>query len=580
MAKGKQPGTRGKWARGKRKIARDRLLTVCSLSPLAPTLSSGFPPNLTGLKNPGNGGSARCPIDQNHRPVTMTPLARGSHKPQTGRPTRDDSMLRGYPAVAGLSCIRVLNWLCRLPAVDSPIRYGISCATHGSVFRGVRQTVPPFPLRHSKHQVGGMALWDWLFRWIGWSNPSAAGSSFQAAAKRRTRPPRRKPVLTPTRRTAAERRARRVPITEVGGEPPYRLARFGSRSGQYLCLTSDHDEAALAERGMPMMQTPDDIADWLGMKLARLAWLVHHFSAGRAETPQKSHYSYHWAAKSKGGWRLIESPKKQLKQAQYRILNEILNQIPLHGAAHGFCCGRSIVTNAEPHAGRFVVMKWDLENFYPTVGFSRVVAIFRSVGYCREAAIWLARLTTTALPSNASFPPGEPSAMHPYLRRHLPQGAPTSPALANLSAYRLDVRLSGLARSFGATYTRYADDLTFSGNERFANSLRTFIPLVKQICRLERFRLHPNKRKVLRRHQRQLIAGVVVNAKPNIARDNFDRLKAILTNCVRLGPSTQNHEQRDNFSAHLQGCIAHVLQLNRRRGEKLLALYQRIDWNK
>lgn len=421
-----------------------------------------------------------------------------------------------------------------------------------------------------------MAWWDWL---LGLFGLAPARRPHDPSAKRRAAP-WRKALLTPNRRTSAERHARRTPISEVQGNPPYRLARIGSRSGHYLCLTDDHDEAALRERQLPLLKTPEDIARWLNLKLTRLAWLVHLFTGGKPETPQKSHYSYRWLAKSKGGWRLIEAPKKTLKLAQRKILGEILEQIPLHFAAHGFRAGHSIMTNAEPHVGQFVVLKWDLENFYPTVGFSRVVAIFRSVGYCREAAIWLARLTTTALPGNAPFPPTEPSAMLPYLRRHLPQGAPTSPALANLSGYRLDLRLSGLARSFGANYTRYADDLTFSGDERFSRNLRTFIPLVRQICRQERFKLHPKKRRILREHQRQTVAGVVVNEYPNISRRTYDDLKAVLTNCQRLGPASQNREKHPNFAAHLQGRIAHALQLNRRRGEKLLSIYAKIDWKK
>lgn len=426
-----------------------------------------------------------------------------------------------------------------------------------------------------------MVFWDWLLRLFGWSRPQTADSppAIRSTPKQKKR--RRKRVrLTPSRHSSAERRARRTPISEVGDKPPYRLARFGSRSGHYLDLTEDHDESALRERGLPLLKTPEDMARWLDMKLSRLAWLVHHFSAGRAENPQKSHYFYHWLAKSKGGWRLIEAPKKSLKTVQRKILTEILEKIPPHDAAHGFQEGRSIVTNAKPHVGKAVVLKWDLQNFYPTVGFSRVVAIFRSVGYCREAAIWLARLTTTALPGNATFPPGEPSAMFPYLRRHLPQGAPSSPMLANLSAFRLDLRLSGLAKSFGAAYTRYADDLTFSGDEKFGRSLKTFVPLVRQICRQERFRLHPQKRKVLRTHQRQSVAGVIVNTKLNGSRAEFDQLKAMLTNCIRLGPSTQNRAQHPSFSAHLQGRIAHAMQLNRVRGERLMSLYRKIDWTK
>jgi hypothetical protein len=417
-----------------------------------------------------------------------------------------------------------------------------------------------------------MALWDWLLSWFGWSRP--------AKDPRAASTPRTRPRLTKTRRAATARREQRVPVTEVSGTPPYRLARLGSRSGQSLNLTLDHDPARLAQRELPGFQTPDDIAAWLNLKLSRLAWLVHYFSAGRPENPEKSHYAYHWVAKSHGGWRLIEAPKQILKGIQRRILHEILDKIPPHPAAHGFRAGCSIVTNAQPHAGQVVVLKCDLQNFYPSVGFSRVTAIFRSLGYCREAAIWLARLTTTALPGNIQFPSGDPSAVQPYLRRHLPQGAPTSPVLANLSAYRLDVRLSGLAKSFGARYTRYADDLTFSGDERFARSLKVFIPLVNQICRQERFRMHPGKRRVLRAHQQQRVTGVVINQGPNVARQDFDRLKATLTNCVRHGPASQNRNQHENFAAHLLGRIAHVRQLSRRRGDKLAAIYAKIDWRK
>ena len=168
----------------------------------------------------------------------------------------------------------------------------------------------------------------------------------------------------------------------------------------------------------------------------------------------------------------------------------------------------------------------------------------------------------------------------PYLRRHLPQGAPTSPRLANLSAFSLDVRLSGLARAFGAAYTRYADDLTFSGPAAFGHSLRDFIPLVSQIIRQERFRVNRAKRQVLRANRALVVTGVVVNQKVNVPRRQFDRLKAVLTNCVREGPSTQNHAGHPRFAAHLRGRIAHVGQLNPARGAKLLALYDRIDWKR
>ena len=267
-----------------------------------------------------------------------------------------------------------------------------------------------------------------------------------------------------------------------------------------------------------------------------------------------------------------------LKAAQARILTEILDKVPAHPAAHGFVRGRSIVTNARPHVGQSVVIKLDLRNFYPNVTYSRVVAIFRSLGYCREAAIWLARLTTSAIPWNMSAPDADEQTKTLYGRRHLPQGAPTSPALANLSAFGLDVRLAGLLKTFGGKYTRYADDLTLSGPDDFRYALRCVIPLAEQIVRSERFSLNHRKRRVVRRGRRQVVTGVVVNQKTNIRRDEFDRLKAILHNCVKLGPSTQNREAHENFAAHLRGRIAFVKQLNPTRGEQLLRLFERIDW--
>lgn len=448
-----------------------------------------------------------------------------------------------------------------------------------------------------------MGFFAWLFRWLGWSAdprdswddptpqpPVASRTSERTATldapphppSRPSGEPLTRPRLTPTRRDKARHDARKSHATfvEVTGAVPYKYARFGSGTGRHLDLSQDGDDARLQQRGLPVFRTPEQLADWLGVPLKKVAWLVHRFSAGRPASVEQAHYHFRWLKKKSGGWRLIESPKQTLKQAQVKILREILDRVPTHSAAHGFVQGRSILTNAKPHVGHATLVKLDLSNFYATVGFSRVVAIFRALGYSREAAIWLGLLTTSAIPGNMAFPARDPYAFEPYLRRHLPQGAPTSPALANLSAYRLDLRLAGLSKSYGATYTRYADDLAISGPKELAGGLRVLIPLVQQIIRCERFRANTAKRRVLRAHQRQTIAGVVVNAKPNVARDHFDRLKATLTNCVRLGPSTQNREQVADFTSHLRGRIAHVQQLNRVRGEKLMVLFNHIDWRR
>ncbi|MEX1096426.1 MAG: reverse transcriptase family protein [Planctomycetales bacterium] len=422
-----------------------------------------------------------------------------------------------------------------------------------------------------------MGLFDFLRR-LFFGKPAAAppGGTAPPGSRRRTRAPRRRPRLEPFRYGRRERAP--DPAPPATGDPPYRFARRAAR-GRWLDLAQDGDDGQLAELGLPRFRTPEELAAWLELRPGQLAWLAHRYAAKhRPADARKAHYHFRWLRKRSGGVRLIEAPKRTLRAAQRRILDEILARIPPHRSAHGFVPGRSIVTNAAPHAGTRVVVKLDLENFYASVRFDRVVAIFRRVGYCREAAIWLARLTTSALPANMPFAGDDPHSVLPYLSRHLPQGGPASPALANLSAYALDVRLSGLARSFGATYTRYADDLTFSGDEKFLRGLATFLPLVSQIVTSERFRINRKKRRVLRSNQRQVVTGVVVNERPNVSRAEYDRLKATLVNCVRHGPAGQNREGRADFAAHLRGRIAHVQQLHAARGAKLLAVYERIEW--
>ena len=370
--------------------------------------------------------------------------------------------------------------------------------------------------------------------------------------------------------------------TEVPADAPrpYRFARPTPRNGSWLDFSQDENLSRLERFQLPGFRNPEELAHWLGIPLGQLAWLVHRFDEDQKPADESAaHYCYRWILKRVGGKRLIEAPKPKLKRVQRRIHEDILNRIAPHPAAHGFVTGRSILTNASPHVGQRIVVKLDLENFYPSVSLNRVVAIFRSLGYSREAAIWLGRLTTAMLPASLARDSKLNSELHPYLGRRLPQGAPTSPALANLSAFPLDLRLSGLARSFGVQYTRYADDLTFSGGERFLKSLAVFLPLVGQIVRSERFSLNFRKRKIIRNNQRQTVTGVVVNTRTNIARRDYDRLKAILTNCIRRGPSTQNHARHENFAAHLLGRIAHVTQLNPARGNRLRTLYQQIDWN-
>ena len=380
-----------------------------------------------------------------------------------------------------------------------------------------------------------MGLFRWLLQRLGWQaaprplpakNDSSRPSTDNSASVGQSSPIVEEPTirqrvrLYPTRHKVLKAHQRRdvTAYVETAGAPPYPYARYGSQTGHYLDLSRDGDESRLQQFDLPVFHTPEQLATWIGLPLNKVAWLVHRFSGGRPASVADAHYHFHWVKKRRGGWRLIEAPKSMLKLVQTKILRELLDKVPVHSTAHGFTFGRSILTNARPHVGQAILLKMDLTNFYTTVSFARVVAVFRGLGYSREVAIWLGLISTSAVPGNLGFQDQGPYAIVPYLRRHLPQGAPTSPALANLSAFGLDIRLSGLARSFGAKYTRYADDLTISGPAELAYALRTVIPLVQQVVQQEKFVVNRAKRQILRAHQRQVVTGVIVNKKPNISR--------------------------------------------------------------
>jgi hypothetical protein len=337
---------------------------------------------------------------------------------------------------------------------------------------------------------------------------------------------------------------------------------------------------------VPALPTRFSLADWLGLTLAQLEWFadVHAWQAEVAPGPLR-HYTHRWMPKASGQWRLLEVPKPRLKFLQQRILHEILRHIPSHEAVHGYCPGRSIRTYAAPHCGQRIVLRFDLRHFFPSVRATRIYRVFYTAGYPLDVVRLLTGLCTSVvpgdvwqtMPKSAKTPVSwEDTERHRVA--HLPQGAPTSPALANLCAYRLDCRLNGLAMALGARYTRYADDLAFSGGRELEQAARRFQVHVCRIALEEGFEVHTRKSRFMRQGVCQQLVGVVVNAHPNVRRETYDCLKAILHNCVRHGPDSQNRAGHTDFRAHLLGRVAHLAQINPARGQRLRTLYEQISW--
>lgn len=338
-----------------------------------------------------------------------------------------------------------------------------------------------------------------------------------------------------------------------------------------------HDEHSNAiEQNLPLLTSHGELANYLGLSEPELHWLADRWRDDEGRAAHLRHYHYHLIPKRSGGVRLIECPKSLLKAAQSKIYREIIAHMPVHSAAHGFRPKRNCLSHAQAHVGKRVVLKFDLADCFQSIGWPAVLALFRRMGYSGEVAVVLASLCTHRC--SQSNPLLKSTLAQSTLRklgqRHLPQGAPSSPALANAVLLHLDKRLHGLARRLDMRYSRYADDLAFSSDQD--RDWQTFSALVGAICLEQGVALNHRKTKVMRQHTRQHITGVVVNNKPNVERRYYDNLKATLHNCRRDGLQSQNRDQHADFRAHLLGKVQHVKTLNPSKGQKLERLFDAI----
>jgi RNA-directed DNA polymerase len=334
----------------------------------------------------------------------------------------------------------------------------------------------------------------------------------------------------------------------------------------------DHhaDLDALEAAGLPTLSNPGELAGALGLTVSRLRWLAFH-----AEAATRVHYVTFEVPKKSGGTRTLKAPHRTLASAQRWIFDRIVGLLPVEAEAHGFVPGRSILTNARPHAGKAVVVNMDLEDFFPSVGYRRVRAVFRRVGYSPSVATVLALLCTECPRREVVY-----DGTRYYVAtapRGLPQGASTSPALSNQVARRLDRRLAGLASKLGATYTRYADDLTFSGDDALGPKVGYLMARVRHLALAEGFRVNEAKSRVLRRNAAQVVTGLVVNDRPGVPRDEVRRLRAILHRAKLEGLDAQNRRDHPDFRAWLRGKIAYVGMARPEVGARLLAELDRLE---
>lgn len=310
------------------------------------------------------------------------------------------------------------------------------------------------------------------------------------------------------------------------------------------------DVAQLERFDLPVWRDEAGLAQALGVGVPTLRFFSQH-----RHTERYLHYVQFDVPKRAGGTRTILAPRRRLKALQRAVLRELVDRLPVSDHAHGFRRGRSIASGAALHVGKKVVVSLDLQDFFPSVTFPRVRGFFIAMGYGYVVAATLAALVTEA-PRQVVEAKGERFYV-PVGPRHCPQGAPTSPGLCNAIAMRLDRRLAGLAGAMGFTYTRYADDLTFSGDDRAR--VGQLIRMVRRIVEAEGFRLREEKTCVAVAGRRQRVTGVTVNDVAGLSRKERRRLRAM---AHQLRVAADEGRDVEGQRKLLAGKLAYLAMLN------------------
>jgi RNA-directed DNA polymerase len=256
-----------------------------------------------------------------------------------------------------------------------------------------------------------------------------------------------------------------------------------------------------------------------------------------------SYYRTFRLPKKSGGYRKISAPTAALKVVQKWIANKLLPPDLVHDSATGYRKGMGILHNAQPHTNRDWVYNVDLEQFFPSVRANRVEQLLEELGFNRKFAAELTALLT--------------------LNNELPQGAPSSPVLANLVCRSLDLRLSSLAQKRGWSYTRYCDDITLSGSGRIFTRDEN---LVRRIIADEGFRVNPTKVRINRQNSRQTVTGLVVNRFANIERQTRRRVRAMLHQYKQARGMTENDDACDLQFANGRRLLGYISYLRMVRG--------------
>ncbi len=308
----------------------------------------------------------------------------------------------------------------------------------------------------------------------------------------------------------------------------------------------------LISNQLPVIFDPDHLAAIVGLEpkyLLKLFYLCNSSDKLYKELiiPKKS-----------GGIRKISIPIEGLKFLQRWVLENILDPIQVSSSSMGFVKKKSIVDNALRHVNKECVINYDIKDYFPTIRRNHIFKIFKYYGYTNEVSYLLSKICTH--------------------KDSLPQGAPTSPYLSNIHCLRLDKRLEELASRINADYTRYADDITLSGNSNVVKYRKIVIKIIES----EGFEINAKKTRFQSDSQRQMVTGLVVNKKVTVPVKRKRYLRQQIYYCKKYGVSNHmkySNINKSNFKQYLYGLAYFVKMVERDKGEQFISQLNEITWD-
>lgn len=312
-----------------------------------------------------------------------------------------------------------------------------------------------------------------------------------------------------------------------------KIAKLQGKDNEY-CIHQLEYAHELFIHDLPVIYSPEHFCLLVGYKKEYVL---------AAANGSEYFYRTFFIDKKNGTKRQIDEPLPSLKEIQHWILHEILESVPVSPYAKAFVKGRSVRDNARFHRRQNKVLTMDIEDFFPSIDIGRVLHLFLGLGYRENVAVLMSNLCC--------------------YKNHLPQGAPTSPALANLIAGTLDYKIVDYIKKQKIRYTRYADDMTFSGDFHEGDLIKN----VQRIAKRQGFRIKEEKTRVRKKHQRQEVTGIVVNEKMQVSREIRRQIRSDMYYIQKYGLDSHleyRGVEKEKYIQHMRGLISYCIFVNPR----------------